>query len=175
MLDYQARTDTPGETASGDRQADYQNLLCFVFDLGRGHETFETAQQVFLGHPVELRLAVEIAANRRRQGRRRLGFRFVDFDVTLQRVDEILGEIFRRERRFGDFAKGDDGIFVAVAIDKDRLTRRDVPRPMRREKNEVEAVFDFVDAIFDSNARHLPSSSIRFGRCADTPIMKIWQ
>jgi hypothetical protein len=43
---------------------------------------------------------------------------------------------------------------------------------MRREKDKVEAIFDLVDAIFDSNARHLLSSSIRFGSGADTPIRK---
>ena len=167
------RADLAGEQLS-EAQPD-RVLLSFVLNLGGRHQPFETAQQIFFGHAVKLRFAFELAANRGRQGRRSFGLRLVDFDVTLQRVNEVLRKVFRRKRRFSDLAQSDDGIFVAVAIDKNRLTRRDVTRPMRCEKDEVEAVFDLVDTIFDSNARHLLSSSIRFESRADTPIMKIRQ
>jgi hypothetical protein len=116
-------------------------LFAVLFDLGRGHQTLEAAQEVFLGHTVELPFGLDIRAHGcRRQRRRGLGLRLVDLDVPLQRMDEIFRKIAGGKGAFRDFAERDDGIFVAVAINEKRLARGDQPGPMRREQNQIEAV-----------------------------------
>ncbi len=55
-----ASPPSPAETAVVRRR-----LFAVLFDLGRGHQALESAQQVFLGHAVELRVGVEC---RRRRG-----------------------------------------------------------------------------------------------------------
>ena len=60
----------------------------------------------------EFDLRLHVGVDHRRRG---LGFGFVDLDVLLQRVNEILAQVAGRELAVADFAQGDDGIFVVVA------------------------------------------------------------
>ena len=71
-----------------------------------------------------------------------------------QYVDEILGEIAGRQRRFGNLAQRDDRVLVAVAIDGDFGAAGNLARTLRGKQDEIETIGNLVDAIFDSNARH---------------------
>ena len=59
-----------------------------------------------------------------------LGLRLVDLDVFLQRMDQLLLQIVRRNRRLGDLAQRHDRVLVVVALDRDRRRRT---RPCARD------------------------------------------
>ena len=53
----------PASAAPGRANSSSKNryaLLCIIFRLGRGGHAFQPAQQIFLGHPVELRFGAGI-------------------------------------------------------------------------------------------------------------------
>src|SRR3984957_7131517 len=84
-----------------------RTLLGFVLGLRRRRHALETAQQIFLGHAIELGLAagVDLASEGvvdHRRRRFRLGL--VDFYVLLQRMNEVFLQIARRQMRIGDLA-----------------------------------------------------------------------
>lgn len=53
---------------------------------------------------------------------------------------------------FGDFAQGDDRIFVAVTLKRQLGATGNLPRTLSGEKDEIETIGNFVDAIFDGNS-----------------------
>jgi hypothetical protein len=81
---------------------------------------------------------------------------FVDADA-LQAGDDRFLELGRLDRLLGDLAQCDDRVLVAVAIDRQVGARRDLPRALGSEKDEVEPIGDLVDAIFDRDASHVRS------------------
>jgi hypothetical protein len=78
----------------------------------------QRAEELFLGHVV-LHRAVNLA---RHQKRHLVFFGFVDFDLGLMRFDHALAQDLGRLGFLGDFAQGDDGVLVVVAVDRDRRT-----------------------------------------------------
>ena len=71
-----------------------------------------------------------------------------------KRMDELLLEVVRGDRLVGDLAQRDDGVLVAVAVDRQRRAGRDQAGAVACEQHELEAVLDLVDAIFDGHASH---------------------
>ena len=61
-------------------------------------------------------------------------------------------QIGREYGFFRDFTQGDDGIFIPVAIDGQFRAARNLPRALSGEQDEVKAVGNLVDTIFDGNA-----------------------
>ena len=84
----------------------------------------------------------------------RLRLRLVHLDVFLQGMDEFLLEVLGRNRLFGDLTQRHDRVLVVVAVDGDLAAGGDHARAMAGEQNEIEAVFDLVDAIFDGHTGH---------------------
>ena len=82
----------------------------------------------------------------------RLGL--VDFDVLLQRMDQVFLEIVRRERLVGDLAQRHHRVLVVVAVDGDLRALRDLPRAVAGQQHEFKAIVDLVDAIFNGYAGH---------------------
>src|SRR3546814_609940 len=77
----------------------------------------------------------------------------VDLHLLQARDDRFL-EMLRLDRLLGDLAQRDHRIFIAIAIERQIGAARDLPRTLRGEQHEIEPVGDFVDAIFDRDARH---------------------
>ena len=77
----------------------------------------------------------------------------VDLD-TLEAADQGFLELAWPDGLFGHFAQRDDRILVAVTIDGEFRASLNLARALRREQHELETVRDFVDTIFDGNARH---------------------
>ncbi len=100
---------------------------------------------------------------------RHFGLRLVDLDIFLQGMDQIFLEIAGRHRRFGDFAQRHDRIFVVVALDGNLRPGRDHARPVARQKDEIEAVFNFVDAIFYGDTGHRLVTPSRWNFVLNSP------
>src|SRR5688572_33262715 len=106
--------------------------------------------------------AVVVAADRVRAGRsrrrqaHRLGRLAQRADLVrlvllvgqhaLQRLDQALVERLRPHGGLGDLAQRDDRVLVAVAIDRELGTARDLARALRGEQDQIETVGDLVDA-----------------------------
>ena len=88
-----------------------------------------------------------------------LGLGLVDFDVFLQGMNQLFLKVLRGNRFISDLAQGDYRVLVVVPLNGDLASRGDQARPMARQQDEIEAVFDFVDAILDGNAGHKSCSS----------------
>ena len=58
------------------------------------------------------------------------------------------------DRLLRDLAQRDDRVLVVVAIDRQLLAAADVAGALRGQQDELEAVGDLLDAIFDGDARH---------------------
>ena len=86
--------------------------------------------------------------------RHRLGLGLVDLDVFLHGVDEVFLQVLGRDGCLGDLAQGHDRVLVVVAVDGQRRPGRDDAGAVGGEQNELEAIFDLVDAIFDGHASH---------------------
>jgi hypothetical protein len=137
----------------------------------RWHQTFDACQQVFLGHAVEGDIVLGFIGIGRRGCRAGLigdrlaiGFRLVDLDMLLQRMDQVLLEIVGRQRLVGDFAQRHDRVLVIVTGNGDRRALADLTGAMAGQKHQFEAVVDLVDAIFNGYAGHeLPLSCFGFG------------
>ncbi len=69
-------------------------------------------------------------------------------------LHQVLLEPVELDRLLGDFAQGDDGVLVVVAIDRQLLAAADVAGALGGQQNQLEAVGDLFDAIFDGDARH---------------------
>src|ERR1700685_245374 len=148
-----------------DKARNRRGLFLVVADIGLGHvfgrgETLQALEQLFLGHTVGGDVGVvgvDAGSGRAYQGHR-LGLRFVDFDVFLQRVDEFLLEVLGRNRLIGDLAQRHHRVLVVVAVDGDLGAGRDHARAVAGEQDQIEPVFDLVDAIFDGHAGHVFNS-----------------
>src|SRR5687767_2945975 len=66
--------------------------------------------------------------------------------------------MLRLDRDFGDLAQGDDRVLVAVAVDRQVGTPRDLAGALRCHQHQVEPVGNLVDTIFDRHARHCRSA-----------------
>ncbi len=84
--------------------------------------------------------------------------------MLLQRMDQVFLQIVGRQRLVGDFAQRDDRVLVLVAIDGDRGALRNLAGTVAGEQNELEAVLDFVDAIFNGDAGHCLSFAVMNAR-----------
>src|SRR6516162_9203698 len=113
--------------------------LGLAFRRGKALEPFE---EFLFGHAV----------------RGHVGIVGIDPDIFLQRMDEFLSQVFRRNRLFGDLAKRHDGVLVVVAFHSDLRARRHQPCAVARQQNEIEPVLDLVDAIFNRDAGHRVSA-----------------
>ena len=74
--------------------------------------------------------------------------------MLLDGVDQPLAQVGRRDGLLGDLAQGDDRVLVVVALDRQRGAGRDRARAMGGKENELEAIGDLVDAVFDGDACH---------------------
>ena len=55
---------------------------------------------------------------------------------------------------FGDFPQRHDRVFVVVALDRDLRARRDHTRAVAGQQDQIEAVLNLVDAIFNGDSGH---------------------
>ena len=83
----------------------------------------------------------------------------VDLDVLLHAAHHRASQMFEPDRLLGDLAQRDDRVLVVVAIERQRSAGGDLAGALCREQDELEAVRDLEDTIFDSDARH--SSTLR--------------
>src|SRR5580704_12694264 len=74
-------------------------------------------------------------------------------------MNEVLFEVLWRQPLLGDLTQSDDRILVVVARDGDLGAGGENARAVARHENQIEAVFDLVDAILDGDARHGGNSS----------------
>jgi hypothetical protein len=72
----------------------------------------------------------------------------------LQRTNQSFAQGGRINQILGDFSQGHDGIFVIVAIKRQNTACGDRPSPVGGEQNEIEAIRDALNAIFDGNPGH---------------------
>jgi len=61
-----------------------------------------------------------------------------------------------------DFAQCDNRVFVPVTVNGEFGTAGYFPRTLSGKQDEVKTIWDFVDTIFDGNARHGHSDSLVF-------------
>ena len=116
-------------------------------------------QQLLLGDHVDhgvarLVVAAEHRAAVHRQHRRGRRLGLVDLDVLLDRVDQPLAHVVRRDGLLGDLAQRDHRVLVVLGVDGDLRAVGDRPRPVRRQQHQLEAVWNLVDAVLDGHARH---------------------
>ena len=82
-------------------------LFAVILRLRRRRQALKPAQQILFGHAIELNvsagfdLSLHIRIDHRRS---RFRLRFVDLDVLLKRMDDILAQIARRELAVADLA-----------------------------------------------------------------------
>ena len=69
-------------------------------------------------------------------------------------MDKVFFEIIGRDGFLGDLAQCDHRILVVVAIDGDLRAGRHHARAMTREQDEIEAIFNLVDTVLDSDTGH---------------------
>ncbi len=100
--------------------------------------------------------------------RHRGGLRLVDLDIFLQRVNQFLAQVVRRDGHVGDLAQRHHRVLVVVALDGDRCAGRYHARPVTRQQHEIKPVFNLVDAVFNGNAGHAGCS------CKGTCV-EIWR
>ena len=65
-----------------------------------------------------------------------------------------LSSLARRHRLPRDLAQRHDRVLVVVAIDRQFLAPAQVARTLRGEQHQLEPVGNFLNAIFDGDARH---------------------
>src|SRR6185437_2168109 len=82
----------------------------------------------------------------------------VDLDVLLHALDERILQVVEADGLVGDLAQRHHRVLVVVALEGDLRARGDVPRALRREQHQLEAVGDLEDAIFDGYASHTGTS-----------------
>jgi hypothetical protein len=80
---------------------------------------------------------------------RRLGLRGAG-----QRFDQVLLELLQRDGLVGDLAERDHGVLVVVAIQGDLFAAGQVARALGGEQDQLEAVRDLLDAVFNGDTRH---------------------
>jgi hypothetical protein len=80
-------------------------------------------------------------------GRLRLG-------RTGQGSDQIAFQAVEIDILVSDFTQSNDGILVIVAIQRQFLAASDVPGPLRGQENQLKAVRNLQNAIFNGDTRH---------------------
>jgi hypothetical protein len=90
------------------------------------------------------------------------GIVVVDTDA-LHVADRALTQFFWLDQLVGDLSQGDNRVFITVTIDKEFGTTGNLTRALGGEQNQIEPVWNLVDAIFDCYARHetLPLRTIK--------------
>ena len=83
-----------------------------------------------------------------------LFFRFFNFDIFLQSHDQRLLQVFDVDLFLGNFAQGDNRVFVVVAGNHDRGAGGNVLRALGRDHQQFITVGDLVNAVFDCNSCH---------------------
>ena len=73
-------------------------------------------------------------------------------------LDEVLLELRQLDGLLGDLTQRDDGVLVVVAIERKFFAAAQVARALGGEQDELEAVGDALNAVFDGNARHALNS-----------------
>jgi len=73
-----------------------------------------------------------------------------------QGFDQILFQLAEGDRLLGDFAQRDDRVLVVVARDGQLFPAADIAGTLRREQNQLEAVRNLLNAVFNGHARHAP-------------------
>ena len=71
-----------------------------------------------------------------------------------RRLDQVLLDAAEVDRLVGDLAQRDHRVLVVVAVDGQFLAAAQVARALGGEQNQLEAVGNLLDAIFDGDARH---------------------
>ena len=71
-----------------------------------------------------------------------------------QRLDQVLLDARQFDRLVRDFAQGDDGVLVVVAINRELFPAADVAGTLGSEQNQLEAIGNFLNAVFNGDARH---------------------
>lgn len=109
-INAKARTISPGLCKNGEErlEAGPTEEALFVFLrllLGRS-KAFQALQKLFFGHPLDGHLGiVRIDGGSGGTDQRNcIGFRLVHFDEFLQRMDQFLAQILRRNGGIGNFA-----------------------------------------------------------------------
>ena len=74
--------------------------------------------------------------------------------MALEALDIVFLELVGLELLCGNFAQGNDRVFVAVAVDQRLGAARKLPGPVGREQHEIKAVGNLVDTVFNGYARH---------------------
>jgi len=92
--------------------------------------------------------------------------RLVDLDMLLHAFDDVILQILERDGDIGDFAQRDDRALIIVAVDRKRRPRRDVTSALSGQQDQLEAIRDFEDAIFDGDASHSAKSPVRIFQVA---------
>src|SRR5262249_6165239 len=80
-------------------------------------------------------------------------------NMLLHALDERVLHGIEPDRLIGDLAQGDDRVLVVVALEGELGARGDVAGALRREQDQLEAVGDLEDTIFDGDAGHSWDSS----------------
>src|SRR5690606_37289615 len=116
-----------------------------------GSKALDAAQQLFFADRIEVdRIIVAGALDERGSA----GFGLVDLDIFLQRMDEILVQVLGRNGAVADFAQGNNGILVVVARDGNLGARGNHARTVSGHENQVKAVLDLFNAVFNGDACH---------------------
>ena len=68
------------------------------------------------------------------------------------------------DRLLGDLAQRHDRVLVVVAIDGQFLAAAEVAGALGGQQDQLEAVGDLLDAIFDGDARHALRPPLQFNR-----------
>jgi hypothetical protein len=119
--------------------------LRFGTALGFGGERSE---KFFLGKlPMEHILA-------RHFFRRRQSLRLVHLCMALQALDELFPKLFGLQGFVRDFAEGDNGVLVPVALNQRLGATGKLASAEGGNENEIKSVWDLIDTIFDSDACH---------------------
>src|SRR5690606_19292140 len=117
----------------------------------RGSQALDTTQKFFFADGVEIDRIVVAGAFDLRGG---AGFGLIDLDIFLQRMDQILVQVLGRNGAVADFTQGNNGILVVVTRDGDLGARRNHARTVSGHEDEVKAVLDLLDAVFNGDAGH---------------------
>jgi hypothetical protein len=125
--------------------------------IGWRRHALKSAQQVLLGHAIELRVGVSISLSDKHaidDSRRFFRLRLVNLDLFLQGMNEVFLQIARRQMGFGDLTQRDDGVLIVVAGNGERRAGSKPARSMAGHQDQIEAICDLINAIFNGNARH---------------------
>lgn len=136
--------------------------------FGRWH-AFKAAQQFFFGHLLE-----SVFCRVDRAHIARLGnqwhfclFGLINLNMLLHGVNEFFTQIVLVDGFSRNFAQRHYRVFIAVAFNSERSALRNKTGPVGCKQNQLKAVRQFVNAVFDGDARHevnTPAKGVGLGR-----------